>query len=227
MVSIQTRAQGVHMGYQYTGQDVENILQTSFEKEPLKADYARYFLDENNDLVQVPQEDHDLYSVVTFRINNRFITPSAEQARGFHLCDYLREHLVRIVKIEGAPAEIIIPYNPGGHWVTIRILIQEGKIDMTYVDSLRGSGNMCILEALKPIIAERFSHPVNMQCVRARIQNDGSSCGILTTQNIMDIARNLTLPVEQSMSHEDVMSIRFNHGGLLHEHGLSLDTKHY
>lgn len=133
--------QAVSMGYQYTGQDIENVLQASFKKTPLVGEYKRFHLNESNELVLIPDEDQDFYSIVTFSINNtKFITPSAEQSRGFHLLDYFREHITRIVKSHSAPMEIIIPYNPGGHWVTLWIKIEEAKVDMTYIDSLRFGG---------------------------------------------------------------------------------------
>ena len=219
--------QAVSMGYQYTGQDIENILQSSFKKTPLVGEYKRFHLDENNDLVLIPDEDPDFYSIVTFSINNtKFITPSAEQSRGFHLLDYFREHVTRIIKSHSAPMEIIIPYNPGGHWVTLWIKIEEAKVDMTYIDSLRFGGNTAVFGSLMPVIHEFFpERPIEVKSLKARIQNDGSSCGILTTQNIMDMAREIELEDGKSMSFEDIRMIRTSHVSDLSAHEMCLDTK--
>lgn len=217
----------VSMGYQYTGQDIENILQSSFKKIPISGEYKRFHLDENNDLVLIPDEDQDFYSIVTFSINNtKFITPSAEQSRGFHLLDYFREHVTRIAKSHSSPMEIIIPYNPGGHWVTLWIKVDEAKVDMVYIDSLRVGGGTGVLSSLTGVVHEFFPERIiEIKALKSRIQNDGSSCGILTTQNIMDMVREIPLEEGKDMTFEEVRMIRESHLSDLSAHEMCLDIK--
>ena len=151
------------------------------------------------------------------------------------LVKYLKKFFQHQTVLGNPPTEIIIPFNPGGHWVTIRIDMLQNRID--YIDSLSHEipeintlreehirGNLITLQEF---LGQFFGgRNFNINIFYGQIQPDSVSCGVLTFENIRNIieGRNAFSSNPQGfINHADIQFLRDQHQQLLADNGFNFD----
>ena len=92
---------------------------------------------------------------------------------------------------DGHIGEVIVPLHFGAHWVTLHIDIDSKKV--TEYDSMPSAADSGIDE-IQNFISNLF-RSVKFEVSRElpRVQQDGSSCGVITVENIKDLFEGLDL----------------------------------
>ena len=112
--------------------------------------------------------------------------------------------------------ELLIPFNPGGHWVTLHVQVSPNGVTVEYIDSLEHSEDI-INQSIKTIAEERTQLLRNLlekqfgkvvfKYKLARIQQDDFACGALTVANILDITNGMP-PSPKVHSPADILQER-------------------
>lgn len=121
------------------------------------------------------------------------------------------------------PQEIIVPFNPGGHWVTFHLLIPaNGEITFRYIDSLVDTSKSEARLFHSFLRGKYYPRSVKFEPLVFRIQPDGTSCGAITVENIKDLFRQYPLP-NTSMILATVLTLKKEHGTYLKNLGMDFD----
>jgi len=193
------------MTYEYTAEDIANLIGCSL---PTSTSIHRFWLGEND------QAMIDTLQNVIYRLGSLYILPP----HSFHslipcLDSFLQSSFVNI-----RPEEIVIPYNPGGHWAILRIRVSE-KIYINYIDSLLSEHAEInkarteeVCRSLTPLISfleayfiSRKVSPIEIRI--ARTQKDNKACGPIVIENIRDIMIRKELS-RKKLSYRDVFCLR-------------------
>ncbi len=150
--------------------------------------------------------DNDIHHLLTLRLQQEGLLPSRDDAtRDIQLLPPLSpsledteegrdvEHpLVTHLRQErerhgDRERTIILPYNPThDHWVGIGIYIKAtGRVQVFYLDPRGSSAPFEVERAIQAI----YGPETSLQEIRGRVQCDGSACGPLTVENLVDLVR--------------------------------------
>ncbi len=198
------------INYQYTSIDVARVLSVLKNR-------SEFFTLDGSEILE--------YRI--YRRENQYILPLITGHRAQSPYAQLAEYVDIFLNHTGTPKEIIIPFNPGGHWVTFRVRLPEGgNISIEYIDSL-GSGSMLspqsapFIDTLKRYFPEKnLDTPL---VSRPRLQTDGVSCGVIMVENILSLFEAPEFPKAQVMDREKILSIRHRHLKFLKENSWDLD----
>jgi hypothetical protein len=120
------------------------------------------------------------------------------------------------------PEEMIIPFNPGGHWVTFQILIPNaGDIMFRYIDSLFETSKSEARLFLAFLRGMYLGRTINFVPIVSRIQPDGTSCGAVTVENVKDLFRAIPLPDLEMISLANILALKQEHRA--HLNGIDQD----
>ncbi|MBX9621599.1 MAG: TIGR04141 family sporadically distributed protein [Alphaproteobacteria bacterium] len=215
-------------GYQYTSTDINRLLHVPLsQNHPQEANYVRFSLSGGADDAEADTND------IVHRLNNRYVLPPVISHKDEHeekspseaLVDLLTNSFFTHPQINGhPPVEMIIPFNPGGHWVTFHIVIPpEGDITFRYIDSLP---DMPTREARLPLAflkGKYFPRTINFELSLSRIQPDGTSCGAVTVENIKGLFHENSLPDPHLINLVEMLTLKEGHRAYLHTIGKDFD----
>jgi len=208
------------MSYEYTPTDIAHLLWIS-----LNNITTNFTLDQGQPL------EHKIYFGL-----NRYILPPVTQYANLSSAQYLQEYLTKFFKHshvnQHPPEELIIPYNPGHHWVVLKAKIPkeiDQEIQITYLDSLNSETGFVQLDALYSFGSTLgSSYPgKNVKCHHeiGYIQPDSYACGVLTVEHIKQLWEGKTISSSVYLP-EDILKLRVDHVTQLLQHGLTLDVAH-
>lgn len=211
-------------GYQYTSTDINRLLHAPLSQNlPQEVNYLRFSLSGGADDAEADTND------IVHRFNNRYVLPPIISHKDEHeekspsetLIDLLTNSFFTHPEIGNhPPAEMIIPFNPGGHWVTFHIVIPpEGTIDFRYIDSLPDSSTREARLPLAFLKGKYFPRTINFAQQFPRLQPDGTSCGAVVVENTKDLFHGNPLPDPYLISLADMLALKEEH----REHLKSID----
>lgn len=203
--------------YQYTSTDINRLLHISLSQNfPLGAVHSRFSLSGGADDVNADTND-----IVHCFNDNRYVLPPIISHKDEHVEKSPSESLMDLLTnsffkhasvIAHPPVELIVPFNPGGHWVTFHILIPaEGEITFKYIDSLVDTSKSEARLFLAFLRGKYFPRTVKFEPLLFRIQPDGTSCGAVTVENIKDLFRQKPLPDLHLISSADILTLKRDH----------------
>ena len=134
-----------------------------------------------------------------YRSEGKYLLPPITQSGSTTATDNLVEFLNNffnspIVK-KNAPSEILIHYNPGGHWIVLRVRIPflfqlsyGDSITIEYIDSLdnqerKNVAKNFLLQLENRIDTFKFSK-FAYTIQTPKVQPDGVSCGVVMVENL-------------------------------------------
>ncbi len=207
------------MNHEYVNLDIQNAIEASMGSYRDSQDFSSF-------------EMHGGYKF--FKLNKRIITPAIT---------YKDEptptgSALKILKDLFTPsfetsAEILMPFNPGSHWVVLRIIVQRNGIKIHYIDSLKSEDLDIessktehilqeIMEPLKAFLEEYLSQEVEINIKSFRIQTDKKACGAMTVANILDLF-NGNEPDSDILDREQTQSLREHQRDIMKDSGFTLD----
>jgi hypothetical protein len=202
--------------YEYTSSDISRLIHLPLShNQPQDGSYERFSLSGAD-----ADDEADMLDTV-HRLNNRYVLPPIIASHPDEE-DYKDpyEALIELLTntfythqtiIDNPPEEMIIPFNPGGHWVTFHVQIPpEGNVVFRYYDSLT---DMPIKESkMFRFFLRGKSCPriVDFECLIPRIQPDSVSCGAITTENIKWLFRGEAIP-DQHYTHAEILTLKKEH----------------
>lgn len=202
--------------YQYTSTDINRLLHVPLSQNlPQEADYLRFSLSGGADDAEADTSD------IVHRFNNRYVLPPIirhpdeheEKSPSEALIDLLTNSFFTHPQIDNhSPAEMIIPFNPGGHWVTFHIVIPpEGAIEFRYIDSLPDASTREARLPLAFLKGKYFPKTINFVQQFPRMQPDGTSCGAVVVKNIKDLFHGNPLPDPYLINLADMLTLKEEH----------------
>jgi uncharacterized protein (TIGR04141 family) len=211
--------------YQYSASDVARLLHLSLrDAAPDSEDYERYSLT-GADI----DDDADPMTVV-HRWSNRYVLPPITQyteggrrQSSQQVCiDVLRQFFTDIAPHTPAITELIIPYNPGGHWITlhVRIRIDEQSHEKTgtlvYYESLRGLTFEKYPQMRAYLRSQGYQGLLDAYHRKGFIQPDGDgvSCGAITVKTITRLFAGEEI-VQTELSDAECLTLKQDHRTLL------------
>lgn len=233
------------MEYTYTAQDIRHIIQLNILERLDPERILRFGINERDQLYQLSQ-DELFHERVIYQIDNKLILPPAEDNPGFKLEEYAQNHVKKMQAgklFNHCTSEIIIPYNPGGHWVTIYARITNGELLISYIDSLRHQApelenirkDIIInnLQNLKRILKQAYRLKASedkkevgkIEVVYPRLQEGNHDCGVLTLENIISLAKGETQHSSGAptlFNYTEINTLRAQHHQRLLKQGLNL-----
>lgn len=217
--------------YRYTSTDINRLLHVPLSHDlPADAGYNRFSLSGG-----AADEAAETSDIVHYQDNGRYVLPPViahmelkeEKTPYETLLDLLADSFFNHDFITAhPPEEIIIPFNPGGHWVTFQILTPAvGNITFKYIDSLSGkkspSGDMRLLLAF--LRGKYLGKTITFESLRFRIQPDSVSCGAITVENIKTLFRQADLGAESQTNPGDMLALKTEHRDYLTGIGKDFD----
>lgn len=202
-------------GYEYTSTDINRLLHIPLEEQSEGGDYERFSLSdapvdeaaETNDVVHRMDNTYVLPPIIGHMDEHEQVSPSET------LLELLANSFFRNASVlEYPPEELIIPFNPGGHWITFHILIPEGDGEITFkcIDSLLGDERKFSL--LTAFLKGKYCpRHVNFEYLVSRMQPDSVSCGAMTVENIKNLFAGDALPDLQQYTLEDTLELKKTH----------------
>jgi Ulp1 protease family, C-terminal catalytic domain len=216
--------------YEYSPTDIARLLSRLGEGIPGTEPYQRFSL-----------EDTTVVETRIHRCGNRYVLPPitahAQKDPYTQLIEYLEQFYENAIVTAAPPAELIVPFNPGGHWITLRIQVPEGgPITIEYIDSLHHEEKV-INEAKETHIQERSK--VLIDAIKARFpdreisdiaiiaprrQPDSVSCGCVMVENIHQLFRGEALPDDDIiLDGPAILDLRRAHRAYLQSQSLDFD----
>lgn len=207
--------------HDYTNQDIANLLNVNLGEEWERSNIT-------------PDGLGHLIYYTLFRRNPRtnddgqIIFPPVTCLPGRNLTESLIDMWTNAQHYLEGIQEILIPFNPGIHWVLLRINLSAHTI--VYLDSLDHENNLVLQDDITSSVdgfrvyldgiheGVRFMRHFNT----ARLQPDDHACGVMVVDNMLDIA-NGSPPPNRFFSSEEILQRRLQHEAMLHSQGLSWD----
>ncbi|MBT5540199.1 MAG: hypothetical protein HOK20_01220 [Alphaproteobacteria bacterium] len=129
--------------------------------------------------------------------------------------------------------EILIPFNPGGHWTTIQIVISEEKTIVNYIESLMHDYSdekaVCVQHIkndlfipLRYFLEGMFRKDVECSIKTFRMQTDEKACGPIVVENILDLFEGKEPPV-QIFDKDLTLGLRHSQEATLSQGSMQLD----
>ena len=213
--------------------DIANLLELGVVQQIAEQHGAIQHQQFDQGMIPIDPEDVDLHHAgIIHQVGNHHILPPIELAHGNTLQSHIENFLNNLAH-QGiaAPTSIIIPYNPGGHWVTVHIQITDNQIKLLYIESLLGfqdrKNRLEIgqkMETLRNFLEVRYERHTIIDIVYRKLQSDSYACGPITVEVVQEIAFNALIPaLPQQLNAAAIMVLRDRHVQLLHEHGRDLD----
>lgn len=217
------RAEREIPSYQYTSTDINRLLHLSLAEDlpTERIGYLRFSLSGGADDATADTND-----IVHCLNNSRYVLPPIVTHPDSHeeknasetLIDHLANSFFKHAHVtRHPPEEMIIPFNPGGHWVTFHVLIpNEGDITFKYIDSLNGSQKSEDVRVFQAFLRGKYwERTVKLELLISRIQPDGTSCGAITVENIKDLFRKNLLPDPNFINLENILKLKKEHRAYL------------
>jgi hypothetical protein len=215
--------------HQYVPADIENVLQVFLmetQSLPLASPLISQF--------SIP----DSFEALKFyELNNRYITPPVTRNIGNEPEDAI-DMVVRMLneffsqKAEKTIKEIIIPFNPGGHWVVLQIILTPSGLSVNYIDSLKTKDpdieeakHGFIQNQVAPLLTylhKKYCMQPDFKIMNPRTQTDATACGAIMTQNIIDLFLGNEIKTED-LDTEATWSLRDSQRQRLIQSGMDLD----
>jgi len=139
-------------------------------------------------------EDNDIYTIINLLIaehhlNNVHVIPPVDNIVSSQLRQRLQEEAAGRIDVA---RKVLIPYNKGNyHWIGILLDITANQAQVNaYVMDPAQNTNAYVND---PAISNEIIHVYANAAIQAAshlIQQDGSSCGVLTVNNLIALARN-------------------------------------
>lgn len=212
------------MRHEYTDFDIAKLIHVALPKKDIITKFT------------MQGENNGDFTELVYKIGNRYILPPIGAGGGsdpfVQIAAVLSNFFTLTTVDSNLLSEIIIPFNSGGHWVTLRITINQDTIDIAFIDSLsheeaeinkkKESHIRSKLEAIKRCLEEHFKRSAKVEILTQRIQPDSLACGAIAVENIIDLVGGKTLP-STSLSKEEILYLRINHLKYLKNSGFDLD----
>lgn len=202
-------------GYQYTSTDINRLLHVPLSQNLPQEEYTRFSLSGGADDSEADAND------IVHRFNSKYVLPPIISHKDEHEEKTSSEVLIDLLTnsffthpqfASHPPAEMIIPFNPGGHWVTFHIVIPpEGTIDFRYIDSLPDASTREARLSLAFLKGKYFLRTINFAQQFPRMQPDGTSCGAVVVKNIKDLFHGNPLPDPHLISLADMLTVKEEH----------------
>lgn len=166
-------------------------------------------------------EDNDIQALLTIQaaqhnLQNVHIMAAVDDVTG----GQLRQHLVDNAQHHNGTARtLLVPYNMGRyHWigVLIRIAANERDVTVEVMDPLRATRNYEVPARITQEVRAQYNRAV-ITAVAHKLQDDGSSCGVLTIENLIGRARNINLGVDEQVARGATV-LRQAHVNLMTQH---------
>jgi hypothetical protein len=170
-------------------------------------------------------EDTDIYTLLHLRaaqqgLQNVSILPPVDNIVGSQLSQRLREEQAHGIN---NARTILIPYNLGNyHWIGIVLVVAANQAGVTaYVmDPMKGRGGKPLEEA-SSIVTEIRAVYDNAAIAAAGhlLQQDGTSCGVLTVENLIRIAST------PALAHADDKEVKAGARALRYKHARLMERE--
>ena len=235
--------------YEYNPIDITRLLRLMLFTQVPNNNMQRFRMLDTNDHIQGAEVVYGTEPIphnydgtdVIHRLENRYILPPVTAYGNISQHGYrtptqqlinVLERFFRSTTLLPIAQEIIVPFNPGGHWVTLRIIIDPARINIEYVDSLF-NGISAINEAKEQSVKERlgglqdflqtqYQQETRVILHHGRLQPDDVACGITTVATIHDLAQGQALQ-ELQLTPENIRDLRVRQRSVLQREGLDLD----
>lgn len=205
--------------YDYTNQDLTNLLDVNLDRSWGRINIAP---------TELGQPIY--YTMFHHLTHGQIILPPVTRLQESELTQSLINMYNMMAQRTGSitAQEILIPFNPGAHWILLRINLATLKI--TYLDSLTHENNVLLqrdavrnIEGFGKSLSLAIKAEFTYHFETARIQSDEHACGMIVVDNILDIANQKPLPNNLIISLTDTTTRRLQHRQMLTDHGRSLE----
>lgn len=147
----------------------------------------------------------------------------------------------------GFVGSIDIPLNTGGHWVVLRLLIEDGTLKVSYIDSLKNEGEgveesremyLQQLEEKLRVLSKRYELSLKttlsmkgvvsgIEVNQHYIQPDSTSCGPITLRIIAESFNGIAAPTKAVLlCSTEIEQLRREQKDLLKRNDFRLDQDH-
>lgn len=161
---------------------------------------------------------------IVHRFGNRYLLPpitqhyidrkrqSSEQA----CVEVLRNFYTDIVPHTPAITELLIPYNPGGHWVTLQVRIRIDEVShertatLVYYESLRGLSFNKYSQIRSFLRSQGYQGLFDTYERKGFMQPDGVSCGPITVETVKRLFKGEGIS-QAELTHADCLAYKQAH----------------
>ena len=206
--------------YEYNSTDIMRLLHTSLEEVAGDNAYRRFSL--SGAPVDAAADTNDIVHV----IDETYILPPIVRDVGLTPLATLKRTVANTLVHDEVnnPRRLIIPYNPGGHWVTLDIGIPaEGAISFEYIESIEPEGREAVQGLLWYLEALFRRNDSNYQSFVGWRQPDSVSCGAITVNVIEHLCRGDRIARNNHLSTEGVLQLKTEHQLCLQNMGVDFD----
>ncbi len=198
----------IMMNKEYTVRDIANLIKCNL---PTSPSLLHFTLGDN--ALENPDQNTPPENIL-YNLGSQYILPSYSPQS---LIPCLREFFNSLHERE--PNDVVIPYNSGMHWVTLRIRIND-HVYIDYIDSLfnehtdintaRDEQVTRSLASLNALLEKLFPQKIisNIKVMLTRLQKDFKACGPIAVENIKDIMQGTALPTSLQLSNLDILNLR-------------------
>ncbi len=202
----------VLMEYEYTGQDIINTIDIQLDQSWERINIAPADISEAVKWTVFKKDKNIIFTPITGDYNTLPVN---------RLID-----LWKNAKHIKDADNIVIPYNPGLHWVVLKA--NMSKREIIYVDSI--DQNEKTQEFLKSSIGEfkeilsDTSSELLFETIfdTALIQPDNKACGVTVVENLMTFSQTQTFD-KRNLTPSDIYQLRVNQRQLLQQAGRDLE----
>ena len=210
---------------EYTVRDIANLIRCNL---PTNSSLQHLTLGE--DALEKTEQNTPLESII-YNLGTQYILPSYSPQS---LIPCLKEFFKSLNEQEAN--DVVIPYNSGMHWATLRIRVND-NVCIDYIDSLfnehadintgRDEQVTRSLIPLNALLKKRFPQKEvkNLEIKLARLQKDLKACGPIVVENIKDIMQGVALPTLLELSDLEVFDLRKLQSTQLESIDKKLDTQ--
>jgi len=217
--------------YNYSAVDVNKLIYNNLRQNfDGNGDYE-YYSYNGEELI-----DGDEGGTVVHRLGTKYVLPAITSIRDDHTHKEPEDVCIEVLEAfyssaEHTPAhitEILIPFNPGGHWVTLRIkFLPAGALrpmTLTCIESL-GSVSTCNYPKISAYFRrlKGYKEVFMWDLQHAYIQSDSTSCGPITANNLLQLIRGERLPNRERLTESEGIQLKIDHQNYLVSKGHSLD----
>lgn len=194
--------------HKYTSRDIARL----FKQVPVEATFT------------LEDQDNPPVENLVFRQGNTYVLPPLI-ANGGLLIDSIKALFGHSISHTYQPRMILVPYNPGKHWVTLRINIpEEEDVTIEYIDSLmnedaaiKQSRMEDLIQKLKQQISVFSNRTIRPTVITSRVQYNEIDCGVLTVLNVIDLLNGKSLPTDYHMNPDEIKATKEDHRSTLQQ----------
>ncbi|USO00485.1 MAG: hypothetical protein H6845_01520 [Alphaproteobacteria bacterium] len=204
--------------HQYTELDIANLL--SLKLSGVTTGSLEEFTKDISNTEDTKREEELLENARDGNVFFKFYKKDAKYVLPPRSGDLAESMLKLFPKLNNAENNLIlIPYNTGGHWITLEVSINaDSSCNIKHIDSLQGAYKqkanefITMFRKVKQLASFTFT---NSGTITPRIQPNSTDCGAYSVENICDIMAGNKLPCTEKINRRQSLDIKTNHYNLL------------